>query len=157
MVRRDFYDDPDAPQPNRIVPAATAVIQDDQGRVLLIHRTDNDRWALPGGTMDLGESIRTTIVREVQEETGITVEVLGLIGVYSDPRHFIAYDDGEIRQEFAICVRARPTSGSLRTSIESSEVAWIHTSGLRNLNLHPSTRLRLHHALDPARRQPYIG
>ena len=157
MARRDFYDDPGAPQPNRIVPAVTAVVQDDEGRVLLIHRTDNDRWALPGGTMELGESVRTTIVREVQEETGITVEVLGLIGVYSDPRHLIAYDDGEVRQEFAICVRARPTGGSLRASIESSEVAWLHTSALRNLNLHSSTRLRLHHALDPARRQPYIG
>lgn len=157
MARRDFYDDPAAPKPNSIVPAVTAVVQDDKGRVLLIHRTDNDRWALPGGTLELGEDVPTTAVREVREETGIDVEVVGLTGVYSDPKHVIAYDDGEVRQQFAVCVLARPIGGTLRGSSESSEVDWLEPSALSGLNLHPSTRLRIDHALDGGLRKPYVG
>lgn len=157
MGRRDFYDDPAAPTPNTIVPAVTAVIQDGQGRILLIHRTDNDRWALPGGTLEIGESLPATLVREVREETGIDVEVVGLIGIYSDPKHVIAYDDGEVRQQFAVSVRARPIGGLLRGSTESSEVKWLEPSTLSELNLHPSMRLRIDHALDPGRSNPYIG
>ena len=157
MGRRDFYDDPAAPKPNTIVPAVTAVIQDARGRILLIHRTDNDRWALPGGTVEIGENVPTTLVREVREETGIDVEVIGLVGVYSDPKHVIAYDDGEVRQQFAICLRARPISGTLRGSTESTEVEWLEPSTLPGLNLHPSMSLRIDHALDSTRRAPYIG
>lgn len=157
MGRRDFYDDPLAPQPNTIVPAVTAVIRDDLGRILLIHRTDNDRWALPGGTVEIGESVPATLMREVLEETGIEVEVVGLIGIYSDPKHVIAYDDGEVRQQFAVSLRARPIGGSLRGSSESREVRWLEPSVLPGLNLHPSMRLRIDHALDPTRREPYVG
>ena len=52
MARTDFYDDPNAPTPNSIVPAAVGCVTDDQGRILLEHRVDNDLWALPGGTHD---------------------------------------------------------------------------------------------------------
>ena len=108
MARRDYYDDPSAPRPNSIVPAVTAVVIDDDGRILLIHRTDNDRWALPGGEVELGESVSRAVIREVHEETGIDVEITGLVGIYSDPKHIIAYDDGEVRQQFSLCFRARP-------------------------------------------------
>ena len=53
MARRDYYDDPAAPPANSIVPAVTAVVTDRDDQVLLIHRTDNDRWALPGGGIEL--------------------------------------------------------------------------------------------------------
>jgi 8-oxo-dGTP pyrophosphatase MutT (NUDIX family) len=157
MARRDYYDDPAAPAPNAIVPAVTAVVQDDEGRVLLIHRTDNDRWALPGGGTELGESVTQTVVREVREETGIDVEVLGLVGIYSDPRHVIAYDDGEVRQQFSLCFRARPIGGTLTMSAESTEVRWIAPSDLVGLNVHPSMRLRIDHGLNRSLTAPYIG
>src|ERR1700716_3498995 len=125
MARTDYYHDPNAPTPNSIVVAVTAFVQDEQGRLLMIHRTDNDRWAIPGGAQDIGETIAATVVREVKEETGIDVEVTGLIGIYSDPRHVIAYDDGEIRQQFSICFRARHLGGEPTTSSESKEVRWV--------------------------------
>ena len=56
MRRIDYYDDPDAPPANSLVPSANAVVVNDAGALLLIHRSDNDNWALPGGAMDLGES-----------------------------------------------------------------------------------------------------
>ena len=62
MARHDYYDDPKAPEPNSIVPAVTAVVEDDQGRVLLIHRVDNRRWALPGGQVEVGERVAETVV-----------------------------------------------------------------------------------------------
>ena len=58
MARRiDFYDDPQAPKPNSLVPSVNVVVANDAGDILLIHRTDNDNWAVPGGAMDLGESL----------------------------------------------------------------------------------------------------
>jgi ADP-ribose pyrophosphatase YjhB (NUDIX family) len=55
MTRIDYLNDPDAPVPNSIVPAASAVVTNDAGEILLQRRSDNDLWALPGGTMDVGE------------------------------------------------------------------------------------------------------
>src|SRR5690606_35464617 len=120
------------------------------------HRTDNDLWALPGGGHDIGESIADTVVREVREETGIEVEVTGLTGIYTNPRHVMAYDDGEVRQQFSICFTARPVGGELRTSSESRQVRWIDPADLDELSMHPSMRLRIAHALE-GRAQPYIG
>jgi 8-oxo-dGTP pyrophosphatase MutT (NUDIX family) len=157
MSRRDYYDDPDAPKPNSIVPAVTAVVEDNEGRVLLIHRVDNDRWALPGGQVELGERVAETVIREVREETGIEVEVLALTGVYSDPKHVIAYDDGEVRQQFALSFRARPVGGHLCSSDETSEVRWLDADELDRLDIHPSMRLRIRHGLDRRLAAPYIG
>ncbi len=156
MARIDYIDDPQAPPINSVVPSVVAVVLDQDGRVLLIHRTDNDRWALPGGGHDLGEPIRHTVVREVLEETGYDVEVERLTGVYTNPAHRMAYDDGEVRQQFSLCFTARLVGGESRTSSESREVRWVPVSELAELDLHPSMRLRIEHALsvDPA---PYIG
>lgn len=143
MARRDYEDDPGAPRANSLVPAASAVVVDQDGRVLLQRRTDNGMWALPGGTMELGESIGDCAVRETYEETGITVEITGIVGTYTNPGHVFAYDDGEVRQEFSICLSARPTGGTLRTSDESFEVAWFTPEATGTLPMVPSIRKRL--------------
>ena len=111
MARKDYIDDPDAPAANSVVPSVVAVVLNDQGQLLLIHKTDNDLWALPGGGHEIGESIADTVVREVKEETGYDVEVTGISGTYTNPRHVMAYDDGEVRQQFSICFRARLIGG----------------------------------------------
>ncbi|MFE3086450.1 NUDIX domain-containing protein [Streptomyces albidoflavus] len=156
-MRIDHFRNPEAPPANSVVPSVTAVVQDDAGRLLVIHKTDNDLWALPGGGHDIGERIADTVVREVEEETGIRVQVEGLVGLYTDPDHVLEYDDGEVRQQFSICFRARPVGGHLRTSSESKEVRWVDASDLNNLTIHPSMRLRIEHGLDAARTEPYIG
>lgn len=106
--------------------------------------------------MDVGETIAGTAVREVKEETGLDVEVTGIVGVYSDPEHVIEYSDGEVRQQFAICFAARPVGGELSMSNESSELRWVSSVDLDELALQPSMRLRADHALKP-RGAPYIG
>jgi ADP-ribose pyrophosphatase YjhB (NUDIX family) len=157
MPRVDYFRDPAAPPANSVVPSVTAVVRDQDGRILLIHKTDNDLWALPGGGHDIGERIADTVVREVQEETGIDVQVEAVSGLYTDPEHVMAYDDGEVRQQFSICFRARPVSGELRTSSESKEVRWVSPTDLLQLDIHPSMRMRIEHALDESREAPYIG
>ena len=156
MARTDHYRSSDAPAANSIVVAVTAFVQDETGRLLLIRRTDNDLYAIPGGALELGETLTQTVQREVMEETGIAVKVTGLIGVYSDPEHVIEFTDGEVRQEFSICFRANPTGGGLRTSDESKEVLWVAPSDLDGLNIHPSIRLRIQHGLEN-RGQPYYS
>ncbi|MDN5917642.1 MAG: NUDIX domain-containing protein [Pseudonocardia sp.] len=145
MARTDYFDDPAAPAANSLVVAVVVVVVD-EGRILMLQRTDNGRWALPGGGQELGESVRDAAIRETREETGIDIGITGVIGIYSDPRHVIAYDDGEVRQEFALCLSARRIGGSLATSEESRQVRWVSHDDLDHLNASDSTRLRIHHA-----------
>ncbi|MCE7080703.1 NUDIX domain-containing protein [Streptomyces sp. ST2-7A] len=157
MGRIDYLHDPDAPPANSVVPSVVAFVQDDEGRVLVIRRSDNGRWALPGGGHDAGEFIADTVLREAKEETGIDIEVIGLSGIYTDPGHVMAYDDGEVRQQFSMCFRARPIGGAIRTSSETTEVRWVSPADLKELDIHPTMRLRIEHAMDRTRTEPYIG
>ena len=62
---------------------ANAAIFDDQGRILLMLRTDNQRWCMPGGMQGVGESTEECAIREAQEETGLVVRTVDLAGVYT--------------------------------------------------------------------------
>jgi 8-oxo-dGTP pyrophosphatase MutT (NUDIX family) len=78
--RIDFYNDPSAPEANSLVPSVNMMVSNPAGEVLLIRRSDNDNWAVPGGAIDLGESLVQAAARETREETGIDCEVTGLWG-----------------------------------------------------------------------------
>lgn len=156
MARTEYYDDPKAPKANSIVPAVTVFVLDAQDRVLLIRRTDNGLWAIPGGAQDFGEYIAETAVRETKEESGIDVEVTGIVGIYTDPKHVMAYSDGEVRQQFSICFRARYLGGDPTPSSESSHVRWTRRDELGSLPIHPSMMMRIDHGYE-RRPEPYIG
>jgi mutator protein MutT len=148
--RIDYHDDPNAPKPNRMVPAVNVVVTNDDGDILLIRRTDNNIWALPGGAIDLGESVAQAAVRETQEETGITVEITGLVGIYTNPHHVIHYtSNDEVRQEFAIVLTARPVSGQPTPSSESSEVRWVSATGIGEYMMDRAMRRRIERYLSP--------
>lgn len=147
MSRIDYYHDPEAPTANSLVPSVTAAVVNDAGQLLLIHKIDNNYWALPGGAMDPGESVTAAAVREVEEETGVKAEVTGLVGIYSDPGHVMAYDNGEVRQEFSVCFRARAISGEPRhDNCETKAAKWVDVSEIASLDIHPSMRLRINDA-----------
>jgi ADP-ribose pyrophosphatase YjhB (NUDIX family) len=143
MTRTDYYHQPDAPKANSLVPGASGIIADGAGRIVLLRRSDNGRWALPGGVMDIGESIAHAVAREVREETGLHVEPERVVGIYTDPGHVFAFDDGEVRQQFSICFACRLVGGEIRASNESTDVRFFSPADIDRLNAHPSIRLRI--------------
>jgi 8-oxo-dGTP pyrophosphatase MutT (NUDIX family) len=140
-----------------MVPSVNVIVADGDGRILLICRTDNGNWALPGGAVDLGESVPQAAVRETLEETGVDCEITGLTGIYSDPGHVLLYtSNGEARQEFSIVLTARPVGGEPTPSDESSQVRWVSLDEAAGYRMDPSMRLRVdHYAVH--RSEPYIG
>ena len=143
MARRDYFYDSTAPKPNSIHPAAAVALFNTEGNILMLRRKDNDKWTLPGGTLDFGESLTDCAVREVREETGLQIRITGLIGTYTDPQVLIAYSDGEVRQEFTLVYAAEIESGELEIDDESKEAAWIPLSSAVELPLADSQRRRL--------------
>ena len=148
MARVDYYHDPSAPSANSLVVGSSAVVTDDQGRILLQRRSDSGNWALPGGAMDIGETFAQSAVREVKEETGFDVRIDRIIGIYSDPAHVFAYDDGEVRQEFNICLACTIAGGTLLVSSESTAVEFFPVAVLPDLRMHESIRTRIRDYLD---------
>ncbi len=143
MGRREYVNDPQAPKPTSLVPAVSAVVADPGGRLLLQRRTDNQLWSVPGGAVELGESVLGALRREVLEETGLEVEVDRLIGVYSSPDYLVAYDDGEVRQQFSLAFACHITGGSIQTSSETMDVQWFPPDDLANLNLSAGAARRI--------------
>ncbi|WP_062996763.1 NUDIX hydrolase [Nocardia mikamii] len=143
MGRIDYENDPNAPEANSLVPAASVVVVNNSGKILLQRRVDNGMWALPGGKMELGESLAECGIRETKEETGLDVEIVGIVGTYTNPAHVFAYDDGEVRQEFSICLLGKPVGGALAVSDESHEVSWFTADEVDQLPIVDSIRRRL--------------
>ena len=156
MGRTEYHNDPNAPKPNSLVVAVSAVVTNDAGEILLHRRSDNELWSVPGGAMELGESISQAVMREVKEETGFAVEVERLVGIYSDPGHIVAYSDGEVRQQFSICFACRVVGGDFAESDESLDVRFFTPADVSQLPMSESVRLRVEHFLE-GHSQPVIA
>ena len=150
MAKRiDYYDDPAAPKANSMVPSVNVVVTNDQGQILLIRRTDNENWAVPGGAIDLGESMVQAAVRETKEESGVDCQITGLVGIYTDPKHVILYtSNGEARQEFSILLTAQPVGGQPTPSDETSEVRWVDRADVTDYTMDRSMELRVRDYLE---------
>ncbi|MDQ2884580.1 MAG: NUDIX domain-containing protein [Chloroflexota bacterium] len=108
----------------------------DEGRVLLAHRRDIDWWNLPGGGMELNETVEEAVCREVREETGLEVVVDYLVGVYSKPQ----------KREIVLTFRCRITGGALTATEESRACRYFAPNALP-LNTLPKHRQRVEDAL----------
>lgn len=96
-------------------PAAAACIRDEEGRVLLLRRSDGKNlWGFPGGAIEPGERAADAVVREVREETGLDVEPVALIGVYSGPEYVFVYPNGDRVQPVTVFFECRVVGGELR-------------------------------------------
>jgi 8-oxo-dGTP diphosphatase len=115
-----------------LLPAAAAIVRDEEGQVLLIRRGDGRGWSLPGGMMEPGECIAGCIVREVREETGLEVEPMRLVGVYSDPAAMqFAYPNGDRVHFVSTTFECRVVGGALQANGEESlDVAYFDPDAL---------------------------
>ncbi len=124
--------------------AAFAIVQDAKSRVLLCHRRDFDLWNLPGGGVEPGESPWDCVRREVEEETGLKVEVSRLIGVYSKPD----------KDEVVFSFECAPIGGALTLTEESDRIEYFDITEIPQ-NTSPKQVERIKDALAAAR-VPYF-
>jgi len=104
---------------------ASACIRDDDGRLLWQRRADFGWWGLPGGVLELDESLPQCVAREAREETGLEVEPRWLVGVYSSPDFDVTYPNGDQVQQVTFCFECRVTAGQLQTdNSETLDLTW---------------------------------
>jgi 8-oxo-dGTP pyrophosphatase MutT (NUDIX family) len=149
MARMEYYHDVAAPRARGLLPAAFAVVRNGLDQILLVRRVDDGYWELPGGRIEVGESASAAAVREVAEEAGVAITITGLVGVYSDPGHVLAYLHGEgIYQQFAVCFHAITRARDAQSDHgETSAAAWFDPEQVTQLVMHPAMRQRLTDAL----------
>ena len=141
-VRTDYYHVDGSPSANSIHPAAAVAIVKN-GCLLLVKRGDSGNWTLPGGTLDFGESMTDCAIRELREETGMRVNLVDIIGTYTDPEIKIAYSDGEVRQEFTIVYYGETPDEQVTIDDESTAYGWFALEDLVNLRVADSQAIRL--------------
>ena len=122
----DYYPDPGAIKIDQLRVAVSAIVRDEQGRLLLQQRSDNGYWCFPGGGVEPGESVTAAVIREVREETGYAIQPGRLIGVYSEPRNFqvVRYPEGNVVHYVTIVFEARITGGTATLCDETTAIAW---------------------------------
>ncbi|QSX04677.1 NUDIX hydrolase [Sedimentibacter sp. zth1] len=121
-----------------ILSTAGAIVLDESDRILLQHRSDNDMWGLPGGTVEIGETVEETAKREVKEETGIIIEDLKLFNIYSGSNQHYIYPNGDEVYFICIAYYTRNFTGKLLThEIETKDIKFFDVNNLPK-NISPS-------------------
>ncbi|MZD07669.1 NUDIX domain-containing protein [Streptomyces sp. SID5785] len=111
------------------LPGVSAIVFDDEGRVLLGRRADTGKWSIIGGIVEPGEQPAVTAVREVHEETGVECVAERVVLVQTLPR--ITYPNGDTCQFMDTTIRCRATGGEARVNDdESLEVGWFALDAL---------------------------
>jgi len=141
--RIDYFYSNNAPMANSIKPAVSVILQNNEKKILVLKRKDNNKWTLPGGTLEFGENLTSCAVREIKEETGLNIEILDLIGTYTNPNILVEYLDGEIRQEFTLVYIGKILNGSIKIDNESKEYKWVTIEELLNMPLAKSQKIRI--------------
>ena len=95
-----------------VVPSVTVICRDSNGRVLLVKDAETGVWLAPGGSIEPDESPADAAVREMWEETGLTVAPVRILGVYGGPEFVVAYPNGDRTAYVMTVFECRPLSGT---------------------------------------------
>lgn len=135
-------------------PSVSAVILKER-RLLLQQRSDGGQWGLPGGSVEVGESVLQALSREVREETGLEIRVRRLVGVYSEPAlQVVRYPTGHVWHYVNLCFECMIRSGEFTTSDETLDLRFFSPRRLPTTLL-PNHRIRIRDALS-RRPRPFI-
>jgi len=130
-----------APKPNQpIQPGACAVILNENGLIFLHKRSDTKLWALPGGTLELGESISQCCLREIKEETNLKAALEKMIGVYTSPNCVFEWNNGKsskVWQIFVIAFLCRVENDKVVLNSESTDAGWFSKEEIEKLKTLP--------------------
>jgi mutator protein MutT len=118
--------------------SVAGIVVNDAGRVLVIRRQDNGHWEPPGGVLELDETIEEGVVREVHEETGVSVKIERLTGVYKNMQRGI----------IALVYRCTPKTDHINATTEAAEVRWMTLDEVRNA-MSPAYSIRVTDAFGP--------
>jgi ADP-ribose pyrophosphatase YjhB (NUDIX family) len=113
-----------------LIPGTGAIVLNERDEVLLMLRADTDTWGTPGGFMDLGETVRESLRRELREELGIESRDEELFGIYSGPEFETRHPNGDETSGVTILFVVRSYSGTPRNSEESREVRFVPITDL---------------------------
>lgn len=130
-----LYGDRIAAQGRLMLGCSATLFDATRSKLLLTRRTDNGRWCLPGGAFDPGESVSEACVREVFEETGLIVEVVRLLGVYSNPHRMIRYADGNQYHIVSLNFEVALLGGELGLSNETTEVGYFSEAEIATMDV----------------------
>lgn len=119
--------------------------------MLLTRRADNGKWCLPSGHMEAGESAVETCIREVKEETGLTVQVKRLVGIYTNPHRLLEYPDGNRFHLVALSFEAEMIDGELTTSDETTEFGYFSLPEIYKLDM---VQMHIERIEDTLKEQP---
>jgi len=122
--------------------AVNALVLNEKGEVLLAKRTDNGLWCIPGGHVDLGETLGQACLRELREETGLEGRVIRLVGVYSDPKNSLHLAQGPEWHTVRVSFLCQIVGGTIRPSDETSEVKYFDVKRLPNLITDHASRIQ---------------
>ncbi|WP_242698543.1 NUDIX hydrolase [Bacillus sp. SD088] len=104
-----------------ILPGSVVIILNEKNEILLQKRRLDGYWGLPGGLMDLGESFEEVAKREVYEETGLVVQNLQLLNVFSGSEHYFKVENGDELYAVTAVYYTRDVSGDLAVDYSESE------------------------------------
>ena len=122
--------------PDRPFVGVGAVIVDGAARVLLVRRRFEPlagEWSLPGGAVDVGETLEACVIREMREETGLDVEVGAVIEVFDRIMHDV---EGRVQYHYVLVdYVCRPAGGTLMAASDVADVAWAEAAALPEYRL----------------------
>jgi ADP-ribose pyrophosphatase YjhB (NUDIX family) len=125
------------------VGCSASVFDSEKEKVLLVRRTDNGKWAVPGGYMEAGESFSEACRREVWEETGLRVNINRLIGIYTSPNLLLEYPDGNKWQLVVLHFEAEFVGGELTPSEETTEFGFFSLAEINQLDINGLDKKRV--------------
>jgi len=143
--------------PERPIVGVGAVVVGDDGRVLLVrrgHEPLKGEWSIPGGAVEVGETLEAAVVREVREETGLEVEVGALVDVLDRIRPDV---DGRTLYHYVLIdFLCRPAGGTLCCGTDAIDATWVPVVDLPEYRLAVATLAMIHKALDRAAAAPWM-